>query len=260
VRLASAAERRAGVFGQTLILAPVSIHLRPTAQIAPDALLPGDPGRALALAQDLLETPQMSNHHRGLWGYSGTTADGRSLTIQSTGIGGPSAAIVLHELAELGVRRAIRIGTCGALDGGPALGSLVVAAEALAADGTSRALDAPELVPGSAALGGALAAAAPDASTGRVATTDLFYGDRRHPGGAVAFEMEAAPLFALGARLGVEVACLLTVVSDSRDARISDEQLREAEIRMGRAAAAALAATAERDQVAADSSSTSSRD
>ncbi len=54
----------------------------------------------------------MSNHARGLWGYSGRTPAGTALTIQSTGMGGPSAALVLGDLAELGVRRAVRVGTC----------------------------------------------------------------------------------------------------------------------------------------------------
>ena len=79
-------------------------HLRPTAPIAADAVLVGDPGRALLLAQELLEEPKMSNHARGLWGYSGQTPAGDALTIQATGIGGPSAALVLGDLAELGVR------------------------------------------------------------------------------------------------------------------------------------------------------------
>ena len=70
-------------------------HLRPTAPIATDAVLVGDPGRALLLAQELLEEPKMSNHARGLWGYSGQTPRGKQLTIQATGIGGPSAALVL---------------------------------------------------------------------------------------------------------------------------------------------------------------------
>jgi uridine phosphorylase len=120
---------------------PDTIHLRPTAPLAERVLLPGDPGRALALAQLLIEQPKMFNHHRGLWGYTGpANADGQPLTIQSTGMGGPSAAIVLHELAGLGARRAIRVGTCGALDPKLALGDLVVAREAIAADGTSAAL------------------------------------------------------------------------------------------------------------------------
>src|SRR5262249_560222 len=120
-------------------------HLRPSAAYAPEALLPGDPGHALALAQQLLSQPKMSNHSRGLWGYTGETADGRPLSIQSTGIGGPSAAIVLTEVGELGVRKAIRVGTCGALDPGLSHGDLVVVGEALALDGASRALGTDEL-------------------------------------------------------------------------------------------------------------------
>ena len=58
----------------------------------------------------------MFNHHRGLWGYSGDAAiDGRPLTIQSTGMGGPSAAIVISELVQLGASTLLRVGTCGAL-------------------------------------------------------------------------------------------------------------------------------------------------
>src|SRR5581483_10138444 len=118
-----------------------TIHLRPTAPLADRVLLPGDPGRALALAQLLIEQPKMFNHHRGLWGYTGAASvDGEPLTIQSTGMGGPSAAIVLHELIALGASRAIRVGTCGALDRSLELGDLVVAREAIAADGTSAAL------------------------------------------------------------------------------------------------------------------------
>ena len=99
------------------------LHLRPTAALSERVLLPGDPGRALMLAQAILEEPRMFNHHRGLWGYTGTAPDGAPLTIQATGMGGPSAAIVLHELIELGARRAIRVGTCGALAPGLELGA-----------------------------------------------------------------------------------------------------------------------------------------
>ena len=80
-----------------------TIHLQPTAPLAERVLLPGDPGRALLLAQALLSEPKMFNHNRGLWGYSGAALlDGEPLTIQSTGMGGPSAAIVIAELADLG--------------------------------------------------------------------------------------------------------------------------------------------------------------
>src|SRR5580658_9483537 len=116
------------------------IHLHPTAELAERVLLPGDPGRALALAHELLERPLMFNHNRGLWGYTGAASDGDLLTIQATGIGGPSAAIVLEELIALGLKRAIRVGTAGALAPGLALGDLVVARAAICADGTSVAL------------------------------------------------------------------------------------------------------------------------
>src|ERR1700759_3579540 len=86
--------------------APVPRRLRPTAEIHSEAILVGDPGRAMALAQVLTEQPKMSNHARGLWGYSGTTAEGHDLTVQATGMGCPSAALVLSALAALGGRRA----------------------------------------------------------------------------------------------------------------------------------------------------------
>ncbi len=109
--------------------------MAPTARAA---LLCGDPARALLLAQDLLTEPRMSNHHRGLWGYWGTTHEGAELTIQATGIGGPSAAVVLGELIEAGLTHAIRIGTCTSADGSLPLGTGVVAATA-AAPGTAPA-------------------------------------------------------------------------------------------------------------------------
>ncbi|HEV2814376.1 MAG TPA: hypothetical protein VGW10_14065, partial [Solirubrobacteraceae bacterium] len=130
----------------------MAIHLHPTAALAERVLLPGDPGRALLLAQELLTEPKMFNHNRGLWGYTGAAPDGEPLTIQSTGMGGPSAAIVLEELCDLGVKRAVRVGTCGALDGGLALGDLVVAREALCEDGTSRALGFEDRVAASPSL------------------------------------------------------------------------------------------------------------
>jgi DeoD family purine-nucleoside phosphorylase len=226
------------------------IHLRPTAPLAERVLLPGDPGRALALAQTLLDDPRMFNHHRGLWGYTGKAGDGEPLTIQATGMGGPSAAIVLTELVALGARRAIRVGTCGALSGELALGDLVVAEAALCGDGTSRSLTGGERVRADAALTEALLESVPAARAGTVASVDLFYGGDDHGGdaadGAIAVEMEAAALFAVGAASSVAVACVLAV-SDTFDAagrrtRIDDRGLLAAAERMGAAAAAAMSA------------------
>ncbi len=91
------------------------MHIHQTAELAERVLLPGDPGRALRLSQALLQDPKMLNHNRGLWGYTGTAPDGKPLSIQSTGMGGPSAVIVASELIELGAQRLLRVGTCGGL-------------------------------------------------------------------------------------------------------------------------------------------------
>src|SRR4051794_41918225 len=132
------------------------IHLNPATEVAERVLLPGDPQRALAVAQALLESPRMLNARRGLWGYTGTAPDGTDVTVQSTGMGGPSAAIVAEELIDLGARTLVRIGTCGALVPELALGELLAAAKALGADGTSRALGADGGVPADARLTEAL--------------------------------------------------------------------------------------------------------
>jgi DeoD family purine-nucleoside phosphorylase len=229
------------------------VHIHPTAALADRALLPGDPGRALALAQLVLSEPKMFNHNRGLWGYTGTAADGAALTIQSTGIGGPSAAIVLEELCDLGLATAIRVGTCGALHGDLALGDLVIADAALASDGTSRALGASGRVVADAGLVAALQeAAGAGVRTGLVATSDLFYDRHREhehgwrAAGALAVEMEAATLLRVAELRGIRAGCLLAV-SDVFDAggsrrRIDGDAMLKATERLGRVGAGALGA------------------
>jgi uridine phosphorylase len=225
------------------------IHLQPTADLAERVLLPGDPGRALLLAQALLAEPKMFNHNRGLWGYTGVAADGEPLTVQSTGMGGPSAAIVIAELAELGARRLLRVGTCGALDAALELGELLIVAEAVATDGTSRALGAGDTVAADPDLLTALTAAAPRAPSARVVSTDLFYDSP--PGqeqewlaaGARAVEMETATLLALAARRRLRAGALL-IVSDQlvpSRRRIEPPALRQAEQHAGAVALRALA-------------------
>lgn len=221
--------------------------LRPTAPIAADALLPGDPHRALELAQELLRKPKMSNHTHGLWGYWGETGDGCELTIQSTGIGAASAATVLAELASHGVRRAIQVGTCRAVEPELQLGELLVVGEALCADGVSRELSGKQTLAPDPGLGAALASVGEAEGLRRVsvASTDLVGGlDGRPDGdwqrrGAVAVEMAAAALFAAGRRCGVEVASLLAV-SDRAGEAISDRGLLQASARMGRLSLTAL--------------------
>jgi DeoD family purine-nucleoside phosphorylase len=226
-----------------------TIHVLPTAPLAERVLLPGDPGRALLLAQSLLAEPKMFNHNRGLWGYTGEARDGRALTIQSTGMGGPSAAIVIAELADLGARTLLRVGTCGALDASLALGDLLVATEALAADGTSRALGGGDRVAADPELLRRLRdASGPEGRNGPIVSSDLFYDspegteERWRTQGALAVEMEAATLFVLAERRGLQAGCAL-IVSDTvlpSRRRIEAEALHDGERRLGELALAAL--------------------
>jgi DeoD family purine-nucleoside phosphorylase len=229
---------------------PRPIHLRPAADLAERVLLPGDPHRALAVAQHLLDGPKMFNHSRGLWGYTGPAADGELLTIQATGMGGPSAAIVAEELIALGARRLVRIGTCGALAGGLALGDLVAAESVLPADGASAALGANgSLAPHPGLLGRLVGAGA---RPGTVVSSDLFYDPREGQvsewveRGAVAVEMEAAALLLVAARRGVEAACVLgvsDVLGPDGAVRAEPEQLEAIGLRVGEVGYAAVELT-----------------
>jgi uridine phosphorylase len=213
-----------------------AIHLKPAAELADRVLLPGDPHRALAVAQELLEQPKMFNHHRGLWGYTGTARDGELLTVQATGMGGPSAAIVVEELIGLGARTLIRIGTCGALTDAYAIGDIVAPEAALALDGTSRALGADTRVLPDAQLTAAL-----DAPPVVAASVDLFYGDP-DTGDADVVEMECATLFQVAQLRGARAAAVLGI-SDTLDGgrtRIAPEELESLGIRLGEAAWAGL--------------------
>ena len=214
--------------------------LKPHEPVAERVLLPGDPGRALRLAQQLIDGPRMLNHHRGLWGYSGPAADGAPLTIQSTGLGGPSAAAVVAELVGLGARRLVRVGTAAGL-GTTALGAVVAVEAALAGDGTSRALGAGERVEADPALTAALAAAG-GARRGRVASGDVHdarTAEEWARRGALAADLATAAILTAAARLGAAGAAVV-VVTRTGGRRLADAELEAAETTLGRIAAAAL--------------------
>jgi len=219
-------------------------RLRPTAPVAADAILVGDPGRALLLAQELLERPQMSNHARGLWGYSGRTTAGEGLTIQSTGMGGPSAAMVLADLAKLGVRRAVRVGTCAGLDAEARAGELLLAAEAVALGGSAAAFD---LAIGEAVLPDReLQRRLEDALQGearaaRVGSFDAMPAEPAPASRISASDMQTVAVLARGRELGIAVAAVLIVAELGHGAeRLSDEALEAAARRAGRAASQIL--------------------
>ncbi len=216
-------------------------RLRPTAPIAPDAILVGDPGRALLLAQELLEKPKMSNHARGLWGYTGRTPTGDELTIQATGMGGPSAAIVLADLAGLGVERVVRVGTCGAFDELARPGELLLPTEAVAAAGSAASfgLTLGESVLPHPSLFDRLAAELEgEARACPVASLDSLQPDGI-PTGVVAADMQSVAVFARGRELGLIAAAIL-IVGEAGGKNLADDELESAAKRAGAAAAIAL--------------------
>jgi uridine phosphorylase len=218
--------------------------LRPTASVAADAVLVGDPGRALLLAQELLAEPKMSNHARGLWGYGGRTPAGRELTIQSTGVGGPSAALVLADLAELGVRRAVRVGICLGIEAGCELGELLVVGGAVAAGGSSATLGASagETVLPDATLTGRLRDSLGERGReATVASVDVHPPEASLPPGVTGADMQTAPLFARAGSLAIEAAALLIVAElNGGELVLERDALETAERSAGQVAAASL--------------------
>jgi uridine phosphorylase len=171
------------------------------------------------------------------------------VTVQSTGMGGPSAAIVAEELIDLGARTFLRIGTCGGLVEELSLGQLLAVEAALAADGASRALGAGERVAASPEL--FAACVDPGGATPAViATSDLFYDPREDvqsqwiEAGAVAVEMETAAVFSVAQRRGATAGALLAVtdlIAGERE-RMDQEAVEAVGVKLGEAALRALAA------------------
>ena len=230
---------------------PVHLRAEP-GDYAEACLLPGDPGRARRIAEEHFEGAVERNTHRGLLGYTGEFR-GTPVSVQTTGIGGPAAAIVIEELIELGVRRFLRVGTCGSLQEGIGLGELILAISAVPADGTSREYAAGEahaptadweLVHGAVHAGKELGARI---HVGPIATCDTFYDpDPKRVGrwaerGILAVEMEAATLFTLAALRGAEAGCLLVASNSIFDETwLEEEELQAAVDRMTKVALKAL--------------------
>jgi DeoD family purine-nucleoside phosphorylase len=229
----------------------VPIHLRAEkGDYAPAVLLPGDPLRAQRIAREFMDDARQVNGERGMLGFTGTF-EGRPVSVQSTGMGCPSAAIVIEELIQLGSTRLIRVGTCGGLQPNLALGDLVVALSAVPGDSTALRFTGGEAHAPTAHFGvthGLIHAAKGldlRPHVGPIASSDTFYDPDpdRHKRwaarGVLAVEMEAAVLFTIAALRGVEAACLLTVsdlIHGEEFVRISDAELAAAVERMTRLA------------------------
>ena len=233
------------------------IHLRAEpGDYAETCLLPGDPLRARYIAETFLEDAKQVNGERGMLGYTGALK-GRRVSVQSSGMGCPSAAIVIEELAMLGVTRILRVGTCGGLQPDLKLGDLIVAISAVPADSTSLHIIGGE--PHAPTADFSLVHAAVHAAkelgkpvrVGPIVSSDVFYNPDRgqyqrwSDRGVLAVEMEAAVLFTLGALRKVKAGCLLTVsdvVIEGELVRISDAEMRVAVDQMTELALATVTA------------------
>ncbi len=203
-------------------------------------IMPGDPKRCALIAQ-YLDDAKLVADSREFVTYTGYL-DGEKVSVTSTGIGGPSAAIALQELVHCGAHTFVRIGTCGGMQTDVIGGDVVVATGAVRMEGTSREY-APIEYPAIADLDvvNALVTVAKDMNisvhTGVVQSKDSFYGQHSPLSmpvgyelenkweawkrmGCKASEMESAALFIVGSYLRVRVgACFLVVANQEREAQ-----------------------------------------
>lgn len=201
-------------------------------------ILPGDPKRCEKIAA-YFENPKKVGDRREFVTYTGFL-NGEKVSVTSTGIGGPSAAIAMTELAKLGAHTFVRVGTCGGIDIDVKSGDIVIAQAAIRAEGTSKEY-APIEFPAVADFGvtaalkkGAEALGAKD-HVGVVQCKDSFYGQHEAESmpvsyvltnkweawkrlGSLASEMESAALFVVASFLKVRVgSCFLVVANQERE-------------------------------------------
>jgi uridine phosphorylase len=188
--------------------------------LADIALVPGDPGRVDRIADRCADATTVAQNRE--YKLVNATHEGRELTICSTGIGSPSAAIAAEELAAVGVETFLRVGTTGALQPDIEIGDTVVATGAAKDEGTTKRYEA-ATVPAvadygtlSALVESAEAREAP-VHIGPIATDDAFYAetdahvDAWSEAGLLCVEMEAAALFTLARRKGLAAGAICTV-------------------------------------------------
>ena len=182
-------------------------------------ILPGDPKRCAKIAA-LFDDARLVADHREFTTYTGYL-DGEKVSVTSTGIGGPSAAIAMEELVRCGAEVFIRVGTCGGIQTDVKSGDLVIATGAIRMEGTSREY-APIEFPAVAdyhivqKLEMAAKANGYPCHIGVVQCKDSFYG-QHEPWkrlGCLASEMESAALFVVASYLHVRIGSVFLVVAN----------------------------------------------
>ena len=240
----------------------MSVRLNPILPATRDLNLVGDPRRAFALGQTLTIQPEMSHLSRGLWGYRGVTEGGLELTVQATGVGGPSAVAVLSDLIDQGARRVVRLGTCigcGPDASGEEIrpGRAFLVSAAYCGDGASRALNGgePEVRPDPELRAALLGIAEP----ARVSSHDLVQRmDRlarrsddtegsagKGTGGNGQFplrDLQTAATLACAQALGAQAAAVLLVAEDGSGQRLDETAIETESKPLGLAVVRALEA------------------
>jgi len=217
----------------------MSIHISANkGDIAETVLLPGDPLRAKAIAENFLTDAVCYNNVRGMLGYTGMYK-GQRVSVQGTGMGMPSLAIYVNELIQLGAKRLIRVGTCGAYIRDLNVGDIIIALSASTDSNINdhyfpRASYAP-----TASFGllyntyNAAKDAGLKVQVGPIFSSDVFYqDDPKHYEkwanfGILAVEMESAALYALAAKNNVEALAILTVSDSLVTGAIASSEERE---------------------------------
>ncbi|AGN00455.1 uridine phosphorylase [Salinarchaeum sp. Harcht-Bsk1] len=202
------------------------------------ALVPGDPDRVERITEHCSDVEWVASNRE--YTIANATYEGRELTICSTGIGSPSAAIAAEELAAVGVETLLRVGTTGALQSGIEIGDMVVATGAAKDEGTTKRYEDATVpaVPTYEVLSTLVdVAEAEDEAVhvGPIATDDAFYAETEayveawEAAGLLAVEMEAAALFTLARRHGMQAGAICTVdgnlVEDTQKGETDDEEL-----------------------------------
>ena len=202
----------------------MTIHIgAKPADIAETVLMPGDPYRAKWAAETFLDAPKLVNEVRGMLGFTGTYK-GAPVTIHGSGMGMPSLSIYANELIrDYGAKTLIRIGSCGGMQPHVKLRDIIIAMTASSLSPPSSGMFK-ELNFAPCADYGLLSAAVAEARgkdvglhVGGIYSSDVFYDERpdlneqmvRH--GILGVEMEAAELYNLAARYGVQALAVLTV-------------------------------------------------
>jgi len=187
--------------------------------VAKYVVIPGDPGRVEIIASFLDESRKVADY-RGFLTYTGSK-DGVNISVCSSGIGCPSAAIAVEELAQIGAKVLIRVGTTGALQKFLEMGDLVIPIAAVRADGTSKnyvPVEFPAVADFTVVKSLLQATKKINRKThfGSVVSTDIFYGDIENlrkwsSFGVLSVEMEASVIYTIAALKKLKAGAILAV-------------------------------------------------